>query len=121
MNEAGYVPWDIVATIIGSAVIVVGTLIVLNLRSIKHYARGAEDNVKNIENRLRDCKVDCDKSFVDKELFLRETGFTRRTLENLSTSVNQLDGKLTVVEKLPQICGNISREIVKEMKNGASQ
>ena len=115
----------IIASIIGAAVVVVGTLIVLNLRSIKHCVRGvdqrvnrAEDNVKSMELSFRDCKVDCDRTFVDKELFLRETGFTRRALENVTAAVNRLDGKLTVVEKLPQICGDISREIVKEMRNG---
>lgn len=115
----------IIASIIGAAIIVVGTLIVLNLRSIKHGVRGVdqrvnktEDNVKNVQLGFSACKVDCERTFVDKELFLRETGFTRRSLENLNASVNRLDGKLTVVEKLPQICGDISREIVKEMRNG---
>ena len=69
--------------------------------------------------RFSDCKVDCERSFVNKELFLRETGFSRRTLENVTAAINKLDGKLTVVEKLPQIVGDISRSIVKEMSNGA--
>lgn len=135
MNGVSYVPWGIVATIIGSAVVVVGSLIVLNLRAIKQCVRSlggrinkqdtqiekAQREVKTLHTGFANCKVDCERTFVNKELFLRETGFARRTLEDLSTSVNRLDGKLTVVEKLPQICGNISREIVKEMKNGVSQ
>ena len=115
----------VMASIIGAVIVVVGALIVLNLRSIKHCVRGidqrttrAEDKVESVQSNFAACKVDCDRTFVDKELFLRETGFTRRTLENLNASVNKLDGKLTVVEKLPQICGDISREIVREMKNG---
>ena len=115
----------IIASIIGAAIIVVGTLIVLNLRSIKHGVRGvdqrvnkSEDNVKNLQLGFSACKIDCERSFVDKELFLRETGFTRRTLENVTAAVNRLDGKLTVVEKLPQICSDISRSIIKEMNNG---
>lgn len=115
----------IVASIIGAAIVVVGSLIVLNLRSIKHCVRGvdqkinkAEDDVKTMQTDFATCKVDCERTFINKELFLRETGFQRRTLEILNASVNKLDGKLTVVEKLPQICGDISREIVKEMRNG---
>ncbi len=124
--------WTIVASIIGAAIVVVGSLIVLNLRSIKDCLRSygkridkqdnqiekAQTDVKIVQTDFSVCKVDCERSFVNKELFLRETGFTRRTLENVTAAVNRLDGKLTVVEKLPQICGDISREIVKEMRNG---
>jgi len=110
--------WTIVASVAGAAIVVVGTLIVLNLRSIKDSVGKAEGSVENLKNKQVACKVDCERTFVDKELFLRETGFARRSLENLNASVNRLDGKLTVVEKLPQICGDISREIVKEMRNG---
>ena len=69
---------------------------------------------------MRDCKIDCERTFVNTELFLRETGFTRRSMDKLTGSVNRIEGKLTVVEKLPQIVGQISREIVKEMRNGVA-
>ena len=115
----------IVASIIGAAIVVVGTLIVLNLRSIKgcignigQQATKAESAVENLKAKQAACKVDCERSFVDKELFLRETGFARRSLEKVTTAVDRLDGKLTVIEKLPQIVGDISRSIIKEMNNG---
>jgi hypothetical protein len=76
--------------------------------------------MKVLGTDFQKCKVDCERSYVKTEVFLRETGFARRALEGLTASVNRLDGKLTVVEKLPQICGDISRNIVKEMKNGDS-
>ena len=66
------------------------------------------------------CKVDCERNFVNSEIFLRETGYTRRSVQSLTESVNRMEGTLRVVEKLPQICGDISREIVKEMKNGGN-
>ena len=126
------VPLNVVAVLVGGCLAIVGSLIVLNLRSIKQCLRSygqridKQDNhiektqtdVKIVQTSFSSCKVDCERSFVNKELFLRETGFSRRTLENVTAAVNRLDGKLTVVEKLPQICGDISREIVKEMKNG---
>ena len=86
-------------------------LFLKKVREVPHKA-------KDISACLVRKRDDCERSFVDKELFLRETGFTRRTLEAVSSSLNKLDGKLTVVEKLPKICGDISREIVREMKNG---
>ncbi len=67
---------------------------------------------------MADCKVDCERQFVNSELFLRETGFQRRALEKLSASVNRLEGNLKVVDKLPQISGEIARQVVREMKNG---
>lgn len=92
--------------IVGACIAVIGGLIVLYLKLTKGMA---------------DCKVDCDRRFVDTELFLRETGFQRRAIETLSASINRLEGKLTVVDKLPQISGEIARQVVREMKNGEKQ
>ena len=121
------VPLTLVAVFVGGCLAIVGSLIVLNLRSIKHCLRNqdrqvekTQDDIKQLQTNFMSCKIDCDRTFVQSEVFLRETGFARRALESLTASINRLDGKLTVVEKLPQICGDISREIVKEMKNGES-
>lgn len=124
----------LVIVIVGGCLAIVGSLIVLNLRSIKNCVRGwtqridkqesqiesTQRDVNRLGTEMRDCKIDCERSFVSAELFLRETGFTRRSIETMTASVNRIEGKLTVVEKLPQICGDISREIVKEMKNGVT-
>lgn len=128
------IPLTIVIVVVGGCLAIVGSLIVLNLRSIKGCLRNFTERMnrqdKTISNVQRDimnlqstytaCRLDCDRTFVGGEVFLRETGFARRSLESLTASVNRLDGKLTVVEKLPQICGDISRAIVSEMKNGAN-
>lgn len=126
------VPLSIVIVIATALLGIVGSLIILNLRSIKgcisSFAQRADKHDKLIERSqeklsgvgedFAKCKVDCERNFVSSELFLRETGYTRRSMQSLTESVNRMEGKLTVVEKLPQICGDISREIVKEMKNG---
>lgn len=125
--------WNIVAVIVGGCISVIGAMIAFNLRSIKKCLSGlglridkqddriekTRDEVIALSGSMSACKIDCDRTFVNSEVFLRETGFARRTMENVTSAVNRVEGKLTVVEKLPQICGNISREIVKEMKNGA--
>jgi len=127
-------PLTLAAVLVGGCLAIVGSLIVLNLRSIKSCLRSftrridkqdgqiekAKDSVNSLGKDLRECKIDCERSFVNAELFLRETGFTRRSLQTLTTSVNRIEGKLTVVEQMPKIVGDISREIVKEMKNGGS-
>ena len=123
--------------LIGGMVGVIGVLMVLYLRSIKLYLRGfterldrqdklidrherkidsAVDSLKSMYASLAECKVDCDRTFVGSEPFLRETGFTRRSLDNLTKSLANLDGKLTIVERLPEISGDIARKIVREMK-----
>ena len=118
-------PLTLVAVLVGGCLTIVSSLIVLNLRSIKHCLRNQDKqvdktqaDVKQLQINFMNCKIDCDRTFVQSEVFLRETGFARRALESLTASINCLDGKLTVVEKLPQICGDISKAIVKEMKNG---
>lgn len=119
------VPLTFVAVLVGGCLAIVGSLIVLNLRSIKHCLRSQDKQVEKTQDDVRElqtgfgaCKVDCDRTFVKSEVFLRETGFQRRSLDRLNASVNRLEGKLTIVEQLPKICGDILREIVKEMKNG---
>jgi len=71
-----------------------------------------------IASSLANCKVDCHRNFVTGEAFLRETGFTRRTLETQTAALNRMEGKLAVADNLPQIVGEISRNIVREMKEG---
>jgi len=125
MDNASSVPWNIVAAVVGAALSLVGVLIVLNLRSIKNCLKKLDvridkhdANIKSVETDVVSCKIECSRTFVSSESFLRETGFARRSLETLTASVNNLAGKLTVVERLPQICGDISREIVRQMQNG---
>jgi len=119
------VPLSAVIAIVGMLVAIVGSLIVVNLRSIKSSVASLVSRTNQQDSRIgdiaaeqRDCKVDCERRFVSTELFLRETGYQRRAIDQLTASVNRIEGKLTVVEQLPQIAGNIARQVVREMKNG---
>ena len=129
------VPLGITIAIVGALLSIVGSLIVLNLKSIKNCLRPitdrlnkqeeridkASDEVKALQTGFGECKVDCERTFVASELFLRETGFARRSMENATASINRVEGKLDVVDKFPQICGDISREIVKQMQSRGDQ
>jgi len=119
------VPLSAVIAIVGMLVAIVGSLIVVNLRAIKSVVNGLASRLNQQDSKIglvateaKDCKVDCERRFVATELFLRETGYHRRAIEQLTASVNRIEGKLTVVEQLPQIAGQIAREVVHEMKNG---
>jgi len=119
------VPLSAVIAIVGMLIAIVGSLIIVNLRAIKSIVTGLTSRLNQQDSKIglvateaKDCKVDCERRFVSTELFLRETGYHRRAIEQLTASVNRIDGKLTVVEQLPQIAGQIAREVVHEMKNG---
>ncbi|MDD5720613.1 MAG: hypothetical protein PHQ53_13095, partial [Candidatus Krumholzibacteria bacterium] len=71
--------------------------------------------ISTLRDRMGVCKVDCERSFIDAEQFLRETGYQRRQLEDMQKTLASLDGKMTVAEKLPEICADITRSVVTEM------
>jgi hypothetical protein len=124
-------PWSIVATVVGGLMSIIGALILVNLQSIKRCISKLSGRIEKQDALIADvketndaisvamlnCKVDCHRDFVTGEAFLRETGFMRRTLENQTASINRIEGQLTLVDKLPAICGDISRNIVREMKD----
>ena len=62
------------------------------------------------------CKVDCTQSFVNNEQFVREAGFTRRSLESITGSLARMEGKLEITERLPEIAGQIATNIAREFK-----
>lgn len=125
----------VIATmVVAAALSLVGGLIVYFLKDLKkgqdsiaksldkHDVRITvnKDKIAELDNKQGTCKLDCERRFVDSEVFLRETGFVRRGLENVTKSMNRMEGKLTVTENLPQICGEIARQVAKEMKTGVN-
>ena len=119
------VPLSAVIAIVGMLVAIVGSLIVVNLHSIKACITKLSDRldkqddlISSINLRQSASTIDSEREFVRGETFLRETGFLRRSLEQLTASLNRIEGNLKVVELLPDICGDIARKIVHEFKNG---
>lgn len=128
------VPLSAVIAIVGMLVAIVGTLIVVNLHSIKGSVTDLNARIQREDESVTSlthsqaaitieaqrnqtqCKVDCEREFVRSEVFLRETGFLRRSLDNVSAATTRIEGNLKVVELLPQICGDIARKIVHEFK-----
>lgn len=126
------VPLSAAIAIVGMMMSIVGALIIVNLKSIKDCLRKltgridkqddridkCDEHVKGLAERQGVCKVDCERRFVTAEGFLRETGFQRREMGKLSEGLSRIEGKLTVTEQLPAICGKIASQVVKEMRNG---
>lgn len=66
------------------------------------------------------CKQDCDRNTVSKEDWVRSEGYTRQALGRVSDQLSRMDGKLSVVEKLPEICGAIARQVGEQIKDARS-
>lgn len=113
----------VLSVIVGGCLTTVGALIVFNLRSIKKCITALgqritkqEDNVTQITRDMTACKIDCDRQNVSKEDWVRSDAFTRDKLDKVAGTLSRMEGKLQVVDKLPEICGNIAREIAAQMK-----
>jgi len=120
--------WALAATVVGGILSLLNALILFSLSRLTSRLDKQDTAITAINKKHDDlcltitsCKVDCHRTFVTGEAFLRETGFTRRTLETQTASLNRMEGQLGVVENLPRICGDISRAIVSEMKKDAQR
>ena len=126
------VPWTVLATIVGSLAALVGSLLVLFLRSIKQDLRALcarndkqddliaanRQGLGAMTKQLSACKIDCQRVTVSKEDWVRSEGYTRHELKQVTAILHRLEGKLQVVEQLPEICGQIAREVAKQVKHG---
>ncbi len=115
--------WSIVATIVSALAAIVGALVIFNLRQLSAWIEKIEarQDAQNGEMRKLSadfvaCKQDCDRNTVSKEDWVRSEGYTRRGIDKLSQQLAGMDGKLGVVEKLPEICGSIAREVAKQIE-----
>ena len=115
---------QIFGILLSAAAALIGVLVLWNLKMLVKRLDAQEIRINKIEARQETInlrKETCQQEFVSGELFLRETGFQRRAIENLSASMNRLEGNLKVIEKLPEISGEIARKIVHEFKNGENK
>ena len=109
-------PWNL---IVGSLLSLVGGLIIFYLRSIKTsldvYGKRTdlhEQDIKALSLQVTTCKIDCQRTTVSKEDWVRSEGYTRTELKQISQAIANLSGKLEVTAKFPEICGQIAKQIV---------
>jgi len=109
-------PWNL---IVGSLLSLVGGLIIFYLRSIKTsldvYGKRTdlhEQDIKALSLQVTTCKIDCQRTTVSKEDWVRSEGYTRTELKQISQAIANLSGKLEVTAKLPEICGQLAKQIV---------
>ena len=125
------VPLTVVVIIAAALLSIVGSLIIFNLRSIKTCVHSfavrvdkqdiqiekAGEELKKFYADLASCKVDCDRNTVSKEDWVRSEGFTRREIKEIAGTLHRIEGKFGIVEKIPEICGGIVREVITQLNN----
>jgi len=126
MTETSNMPWNI---IIGTLATITGGLVLFYLRDIKQslYAmsgridrqdkeiRESKDDVALLAQRMAECKVDCERQFVSSESFIKSEAYTRKKLDGIAESFSALQGEIKIAARLPEIVGNITREVVKNI------
>ncbi len=125
MTESVF-PWNI---ILGFLLSFVGAMIVFYLRSIKQCVDGMGTRLDKQDNRIEAsqaevsrmaqqfaaCKIDSQREFVTAESFIKSESYTRKKLDKIAESFATLEGQLKVVEQLPKIIGQITREVVTQV------
>jgi hypothetical protein len=110
--------WPLITTIISAAATLVGGLILWNLNKLNENIKllsdrqnGQDRELGILKDRLSVCKQDCDRQTVSKEDWVRSEGYTRQLLERLSTGMSRMEGSIQIIERIPEICGKIAREV----------
>ncbi len=115
--------WSIVATVVSALAAIVGAMVIQNLRLLSaciKEVKGRQDTqdgqMRTLSASFTACKQDCDRNTVSKEDWVRSEGYTRRGIDKLSQQLAAMDGKWSIVDRLPEICSRVARETAKELK-----
>jgi len=109
---------QIVITIVGFLLSLLSGLILFKLNSISRRLDRQDDRIDVLFANLADCKKDCDRNTVSKEDWVRSEGYTRQKIEQMTDAVMELNGKVKIIEQVPELVGKITREIVAHLKSG---
>ena len=113
--------------IIGALIGVIGAILILflkkidtkidqNIEDMSKRLDTHDEEIKQIHANFAACKIDCDRNTVNKEDWVRSEGYTRQEIKRLTDVLSRIEGKLSIIEKLPQITGQIVKSVVEELK-----
>lgn len=77
--------------------------------------------IKEVKVAAANCKISCTQTFTTNEAFVREAGFMRRTIEAHTQVLAEIKGTLQVVNRIPEVAGQIAANIVREMKSTSKE
>jgi len=99
----------IMSVMLSLAATIVSSLILFNLKGMAARIVRLEDG----QQRLADRKSECQRDFVSAEQWVRSETYTRSKLDRVTASMASLAASIKVVERMPEIAGNIAREIAR--------
>ncbi|HOT73748.1 MAG TPA: hypothetical protein PLX18_11405 [Anaerohalosphaeraceae bacterium] len=112
--------WSVLATVISAAAGIISGLILMILTSIKSDIKAISARVDQQDLRIEkllERKNLCNQDYVGKVEYIRSTNSLEESMKKLTEGVAMLNGTIRVIEQMPQICGSIAKEIVREMKH----
>ena len=101
----------VVSIALGLAATIIGSLVLSRLAAIDKRIDAHDTKIDELMGR----KEICQNEFVSVEQFLRETGYARQQLDRVVASLSELSAKMEIASQLPQICGQIVSNTVKEL------
>ena len=107
---------QVLVALLSTAGVIIGSLVLLNLRSLITRMNSFDARITSVETRQAKLTDRFTDKFVDKIDYIRNVNKQEKTLDSLVRMVSEMKGLMKAIEQMPQICGNIAREIVKEMK-----
>ena len=110
--------WGIVATVIGSILALLNALILFSIHRFTDRLDKQDAKIDDIGKRFAACKVECLQVTVTKEDWVRSEALTRQKLDGVAETMAKINGKLEIVQQLPDIAGRIAREIANALKLG---
>jgi hypothetical protein len=111
---------QIIAIVFSAAASLLSGLVLWQFREQSERIARIERGHTDLLTRLAGCRQECNRSFVEKETFLREAGFSRDKLDDMSNTLSRMEGKLQITEQLPNICGRIASEVAAQFSKRES-
>lgn len=115
--------WPIIASVASLFASGLFGLVLYNLQTLKSSLKSSIEAIAKRQDsqaadiaRLIDRKNLCSQDYVGKVEYIRSSNGLEEGMKQLLEKVGTLNGTMRVIEQMPAICGNIAKEIVKEMK-----
>lgn len=113
--------WEIVTFVVSICAGVIGGLVLFNLSGMRETISRLSAKLDEQDKKILDLynrKNMCSQDYVPMVAYIRSTNNLEEGQKELIQGVANLQGIMESIKQMPQICGTIAREIVKEMKNG---
>ncbi|MFA5187029.1 MAG: hypothetical protein WC551_11155 [Patescibacteria group bacterium] len=102
----------ILSAVLGFSASLLSGMVLFNLNAMKSRI----DKLETGQQKLIERKNMCNQDYVGKVEYIRSSNGLEEGMKDLISAVGELRGTMEVIKQMPAICGNIAKEIVREMK-----